>query len=110
MHAALPRRLAAACLAAGVHRIVHVAAIGVDARDLGGEIGAHPHEPAAQLVGKLEGLEIELSSGAGEQRQLVVAIEMHPVGARPGLVARANNSHDGEHRGHDPCILRPAAA
>ena len=31
-HAALPRRLAAACLAAGTCRIVHVAAIGVDAQ------------------------------------------------------------------------------
>jgi len=42
--------------------------VGVDAGDLRGAVGADAKRSATELVDELEGLEIQFSAGAGEQR------------------------------------------
>ena len=50
------------------HRAVAPQLVGIDPCGLGGDIGTHPHQPAAELIRQLEGLEVEIAGCAGEQR------------------------------------------
>ncbi len=41
--------------------------MGIDARHLRCHVGAHAHHSAGELIGELEGLQVEIVAGAGEQ-------------------------------------------
>ena len=59
-HVAQPRRTVAA------------RAAGVDAGDLGSHVRADPHHAARELIDQLEGMELEILAGPGQQRLQVL--------------------------------------
>ena len=42
--------------------------MGINPRDLRGHVGPHPHHPPAELIGQLEGLQLQIVAGPGQQR------------------------------------------
>ncbi len=57
--------------AAGVAQPRHaglVEQVGVDARDLRRHVGTHAEQPSGQRIDHLEGLQVEVMAGPGEQR------------------------------------------
>ena len=56
---------------AQAHHAAPVEQMGVDARRLGGDVGAQAHHPAGQLVDHLEGLEVHVVPGPGQQGRQV---------------------------------------
>ncbi len=52
---------------AQARRIFAAQAVGIHARHLGRDVGAHAHHATAQLVGNLERDQIQVRSGAAEQ-------------------------------------------
>ena len=53
---------------AQARRAVAAQAAGVDAGDLGSHVRTNPHHPARQLIDQLEGMKLEILTGAGQQR------------------------------------------
>ena len=49
----------------------------VDARHLRGDVRAHPQQPARQLIDQLEGLQVQIVAGAGEQRLQILEQRRH---------------------------------
>jgi hypothetical protein len=87
--------------AAGVaqaHRSLPVEQMGVDPRGLGRDVRTEPHGPARELVHQLEGLEVHVVTGTGQQGRQVfqqrgnhqlVAIAAEQVQQRPAHLFEA---------------------
>ena len=67
------------------HRALTLEVMRVNARRLRRHVGAHTHEAAGKLIGQLEGLQVEIASGAGEQRIQIFDERWHHQFITPGV-------------------------
>ncbi len=98
------------------HRALALEGVGVHAGHLGGDVGADAHHAAGELVGELEGLQIEVGAGAGKQgveelhgggHHLVVApavIEVEQRAAQLLHAARLGRQHLVHAVGQQPAV------